>query len=77
MRTTVCYRFTPEGIITLRGAVLRTISAQGVSDQIVDNSASYEQVLNNQFDLWLAQDEIAALWAQVWARHQVWIAENS
>ncbi len=77
VRATVCHRFTPEGIITLHGAVLRTISAQGASDQIVDNAASYEQVLNSQFDLWLAPDEIAALWAQVWARHQVWIKQNS
>jgi N-hydroxyarylamine O-acetyltransferase len=77
VRTAVCHRSTPPGIVTLRGAVLRTVSEQGVSDQIVDNSASYEQVLNNTFNLWLPQDEIAMLWERVWARHQVWIKENS
>ncbi len=77
VRATVCYRSLPGGLVGLRGAVLKTLSAAGVSEQVVDNSASYEQVLNSQFNLWLAQDEIAVLWERVWARHQVWVKQNS
>jgi len=76
-RTTVCHFFVPQGIISLRGAVLTTITAQGTRQQTVDNMASYEQVLNSRFGLYLPQDQIAMLWEKVWARHQVWIKENA
>ncbi len=74
VRTTVCHRFTADGIITLRGAVLRTVSAEGMSEQVVDNSATYEQLLDSRFDLRLP--DAAALWEKVWARHQAWLKEN-
>ncbi len=74
VRTVVCHRFTPESVVTLRGAVLRTITAQGVNDQVVDNGAAYEQLLNRQFDLRLP--DVAPLWEKVWARHLEWVQEN-
>ncbi len=70
-------RFTPDSLLELRGAVLKTITAQGVDEQVVDNAASYEQVLNSQFDLHLSPDQIAPLWEKVWARHQAWLKENA
>ncbi len=76
VRSTVCFRFTPDGLVGLHGAVLKSFSAAGGSERIVDNSASYEQVLNSQFNLWLAPDEIAVLWESVWARHQAWLQEK-
>lgn len=75
VRTTVCHRFTARGLITLRGAVLRTVTAAGMSEQVVDNCASYEQVLDSQFGLRLP--DVPALWAKVWARHQVWLGANA
>jgi len=77
VRSTVCFRFIPEGIVCLRGAVLRTTTAQGVQQQIVDNSATYEQLLNSQFDLHFSPGQIATLWEKVWARHQGWLKENA
>ena len=77
VRTTVCMRFTPDSLLELRGAVLKTITAQGVDEQVVDNAASYEQLLNSQFDLHLSPDQIAPLWEKVWARHQAWLKENA
>lgn len=73
VRTTVCHRYTPEGIVTLRGALLREVTARGVDDQIVDNLADYEQLLNSRFDLRLP--DVDALWEKVWARHQAWLRE--
>ncbi len=70
VRNLVCHRHTPDGIITLRNASLRTVTASGAADQVVDNSASYEQVLNSQFNLHLPPAEVAALWEQAWAKQQ-------
>jgi N-hydroxyarylamine O-acetyltransferase len=75
VRTTVCHRFTPDGIVTLRGATLRHVTEAGVSDQTVDNPATYEQVLNNSFDLSLS--DVTPLWEKVWARHLVWLKETT
>lgn len=75
VRTTVCHHFTPDGrLITLRGAVLTSISETGKSEQVVDNFASYEQLLDRDFGLRLP--DLDALWAKVWARHLAWVAEN-
>lgn len=75
VRTTVCHRFTQDGIVTLRGATLRRITEAGVSDEIVDNPATYEQVLNRLFDLRLSG--VTSLWEKVWARHQIWLRETT
>ena len=53
--------------------MLLTITESGVNEQIVDNLASYEQLLNSQFDLHLPHTDVAALWQKVWARHQEWV----
>ncbi|MBI1256967.1 MAG: acetyltransferase [Chloroflexi bacterium] len=77
VKSTVCLRRTPAGIVALRGAVLRTTTEPGTTEQIVDNPATYEQVLNSQYDLHLPHDQLAPLWEKVWARHQVWLQENA
>jgi N-hydroxyarylamine O-acetyltransferase len=77
VRATVCFRFTPQGYICLRGAVLTTVTEQGTSEQSVENSATYEQVLNSQFDLHFLSEQIEALWEKVWARHQLWLQEKA
>jgi N-hydroxyarylamine O-acetyltransferase len=75
VRTTVCHRFTPNGIVTLRGANLRRVTEAGVSDEIVDNPATYEQVLNNLFGLSLSG--VTLLWEKVWERHRLWLKETT
>jgi N-hydroxyarylamine O-acetyltransferase len=74
VRATVCMRFTPEGYMALRGAVLRTVTAAGEADETINNEARYEQILSEQFDLHLL--DVSELWEKVWARHQVWVKEN-
>lgn len=75
VRTTVCHRHTPEGMVTLRGTMLREVTETGVDDQIVDNVADYEQLLNSRFDLHVP--DVDVLWEKVWARHLAWLKEIS
>ncbi|NTW03769.1 MAG: arylamine N-acetyltransferase [Oscillochloris sp.] len=70
VRTTVCHRFTPVGIITLRGAVLTEVRAEGVEQRTIGNAAEYVAVLEEQFDLHIPQ--AATLWEPIWQRHVAW-----
>jgi N-hydroxyarylamine O-acetyltransferase len=74
VRTTVCHRFVPEGIITLKGAVLRTVTAEAIEEIIMDTEANYEKTLTDLFDLHLPAADVAILWAGVWQRHLAWVA---
>jgi N-hydroxyarylamine O-acetyltransferase len=76
VKTTVCYRFTQEGYVSLRGAVLRTITIADVDERTLDTEAAYRQALIDHFDLQLADADISRLWERVWARHQVFLAEQ-
>ncbi len=84
VRTTVCHRHividsvdgAAEGILTLRGAVLRTtIRAKEGSvkteDRIIENQEEYLYVLRQSFDLDF--DGAEQLWPGVWQRHLAWV----
>jgi N-hydroxyarylamine O-acetyltransferase len=75
VRTTVCQRFTPEGIIALRGAVLTSVGATGVTSRTISTAAEYAALLETQFGLRIP--EAAALWGRVWGRHQAWLREQA
>ncbi len=70
VKTTVCFRFTPDSLLTLRGAMFRTTTAAGEHDEIIDNAQGYAQVLAEEFDLHLP--DVDVLWEKVWKRHQEW-----
>ena len=69
VRVTVCHRFTQEGPVSLRGAVLRTVTAAGARDQTIEDEATYRRVLSEQFGLHLPDAEVARLWRIVWQKH--------
>jgi N-hydroxyarylamine O-acetyltransferase len=75
VRTTVCQRFTPEGIITLRGAVLTSVGADGVTSRTIATAAEYISLLEAQFGLQIP--EAAELWGSIWERHQAWLREQA
>lgn len=77
VRVVVCHRFTPYGMITLRGAVLSTITRTGVRDETISDEATYRRVIREQFDLQLSEEEIATLWQIVWEKHQAYLNEIS
>lgn len=71
VRNTVCFRFNEQGYIGLRGAVLSSVTENGVEERTIDNAADYRQVLTEIFDLHLPDTD--DLWQKVWTRHQSWI----
>jgi N-hydroxyarylamine O-acetyltransferase len=75
VRTAVCHRFTPDGIVSLRGAVLSIAGAAGATTHTVTGADEYVALLEEQFGLCLPQ--AAALWPEVWRRHQEWIDQQA
>lgn len=75
VKTTVCERFVPAGLVMLRGAVLREVREGGVTTHVVPDAAEYERVLRERFDLDVPG--IGAIWPRVWARHLEWEAEQA
>jgi N-hydroxyarylamine O-acetyltransferase len=77
VRVTVCHRFMPQGIISLRGAILRAVTDHGVIDLTIEDEPTYRQVLRDQFDLQLPAAQISLLWSKVWPMHLEWLrAQN-
>lgn len=74
--STVCHRFTSHGILTLRGAALRTITAAGFTEQVIASREAYQETLRQQFDLTLSDEEVSILWPKVWERHLARLAER-
>jgi N-hydroxyarylamine O-acetyltransferase len=73
VRTTICHRLTPQGIVSLRGAVLRTVTAEGRTEQVVESCDLYQETLRDLFGLCLPEAEVSSLWAKVWERHLAWV----
>lgn len=74
VRTTVCHRCTPQGVSSLIGAVLRTITANGTTKEVIESRDAYEQTLCGEFGLSLPEVEVSSLWQTVWERHLAWVA---
>jgi N-hydroxyarylamine O-acetyltransferase len=74
VQTTVCERFVADGLVMLRGAVLRTVTASGVATRVVQDADEYVQVLRERFDLDLP--DLRALWPVVQKRHREWEARS-
>ncbi len=75
VRATVCHRFTPQGLVSLRGAMLKQITEAGSSEEEIQSAQRYADVLEQTFGL---DRTIAdALWEKVWQSHVVWKAEQA
>lgn len=71
----VCHRFTDEGVVTLRGAVLTTITPSEVREEIAQSRDQLAQILRVQFDL--EPQRMDELWERVHARHGEWLASRN
>lgn len=69
VQKTVCQRMLPEGILTLRGAVLKSLWADKNEQRVIESEAEYRRVLEEHFGL---QVDTARLWPRVWQRHLEW-----
>jgi N-hydroxyarylamine O-acetyltransferase len=72
VQTTVCQRFAPEGIATLRGAVLKNLTRDGQKRRILNTEYEYEKTLREMFGLELPNS--SDLYAKVWQSHLDWLA---
>jgi len=71
VNSTVCHRMKPDHISSLRGVILKTVSAQGVDYQQIVSLDQYRHCLRSRFDL--AIDAVSELWEHVVARHRAWL----
>lgn len=74
VKSTVCERWEPNGLVMLRSATLREVTAAGVSDRVITDLDEYARVLRERFGL--APAGLDTLWPRVWARHEAWLAER-
>jgi N-hydroxyarylamine O-acetyltransferase len=71
VRVTVCQRFTPEGINTLRDATLIRIRSSGELKHTISSFEEYEHVLREDF--LLEVPNLRELWPRVWQGHLEWV----
>ncbi len=64
----VCQRYTDEGLIVLRGRVVRTIAPGRHEDRVLDSADELVRFLREAFDLDVP--EAASLWPAISARHE-------
>ena len=74
VQSTVCHRAASRRLLSLRGAVLRTVTEEGPTERVIDSRADYQLTLREQFGLSLADTDVATLWDLVWQRHVAWAA---
>ncbi len=72
VKVTVCQRFLDDRHVTLRGLVLKEMSAPGVSERDIDSRAEYGQLLTDTFGLELTKQQIDQLWTKAESSHQDW-----
>lgn len=73
VRATVCGRFNAEGYGILRGATLRTVTANGAKERVLADAADFESVLKGLFGLELPR--AAELWPLVSRQHVAWLEQ--
>jgi N-hydroxyarylamine O-acetyltransferase len=68
----VCHRFTDEGVVTLRGAVLTTLTPTETREEIAQTRDQLAAILRQHFEL--RPESIDDIWERVAARHKLWLA---
>lgn len=66
--TVGCARFVPGGLVTLRGATVRDVRANGATTTAIDDAATFDRVLRDVFNIRI--DGVEALWPAIHARHR-------
>lgn len=75
VRLTICHRFTPQGIVSLRGAMLKQYTPDNVAEQIIESAAQYTAIMTNVFGL--REMPAERLWPRVWQNHLSWIQQSN
>jgi N-hydroxyarylamine O-acetyltransferase len=69
-----CFRFRADGVIGLRGRVVRTVTQHGYEDRILNSADELVRFFDEELDL--RDPDLASLWPKICARHDVVMAEN-
>jgi N-hydroxyarylamine O-acetyltransferase len=75
VRSTVSGRHEDDGLVVLRGAVLRELRDGVLAIRVIADADDYGRVLANRFHL--APVGVETLWATVQARHVAWMATQT
>lgn len=70
-----CFRFRENSIVSVRGRVVRTVTAQGHEDRILNSADELVRFFDEELDL--RDPELASLWPKICARHDVVMAEQA
>ena len=68
-----CFRFRANGVIGLRGRVVRTVTPDGYEDRILESAEELVRFFDEELDL--RDPELASLWPKVCARHEIVMAD--
>jgi N-hydroxyarylamine O-acetyltransferase len=71
----VCQRYTGDGIVILRGRVVRKVTRDGQTDRVLDSADELVRFLNEAFGLDVP--EAASLWPKICERHEQLLAQSS
>jgi N-hydroxyarylamine O-acetyltransferase len=74
VKTTVVERFTRDGLVMLRGATLREVTAAGATSRVIRDADEFTAVLRDRFGLDLPALD---LWPRIWSRHLTWQADSN
>ena len=74
-QTTMAFRHTPTGINGLLGRVLRRVTPQGKTETVLPSAEAYVQTLRTTFGVDVP--EAAALWPQICAKHEAFVAATA
>ena len=74
VQNAVCQRHIADGLMVLRGRVLRKLTAESCDDYLVSDAGEYVSTLDEVFGIKLP--EAASLWRKICARHEAVLAEQ-
>jgi N-hydroxyarylamine O-acetyltransferase len=67
-----CFRFRENGVVGVRGRVVRTVTPEGYEDRILNSADELVRFFDEELDL--RDPELASLWPKICARHEVVMA---
>lgn len=68
-----CFRFRENGVIGVRGRVVRTVTPDGYEDRILNSADELVRFFDKELDL--RDPELVSLWPKICARHEIVMAE--
>lgn len=66
-----CHRYTPNNLVSLRGAILWHYTPNGTTNRILASADEFATILADDFNLTLP--DTSTLWDATWVRHLAWL----